>query len=694
MVDFTTQIEFEDRIFVSRDGGDTFQSIIPNDPIADDYSQFSGGQSFWNKAIAVHPFDPLQFYFAGQSAMLKITLEDIPDLAVGYLSVISDGYGAYFEVDDVGTKGVHVDHHGITFSVTDTANGEFILINTNDGGVAVSHDNGATFTQTGDTFLQGFNPEDGTWTTVPGLNASTFYGVDKMNGADRYVGGTQDNGSWISAADPDETSTWSYAPSGDGFEAAWNYDDPNKVIESSQGNNFSRTLDGGETWQAMPTPGRGPFISAIANSKQDADMVVISTNDGPAVSYDFGTSWTTGVVPEQYVFNGLRTPVDISLVEPSIVWTGTGIVGESLICVSRDGGVYSLLVMPYDHNIIWAGTEIGIVESLDGGQSWNLVDDALPATSIWEMKIINDEVVVATHGRGIFTATLPELDGYEPPAVEFLASVLDGDLFDKKLIGTIEHRTDVDSGEVVLTFAGGGVEESRNITIGTYEAMDVQGLDEDYDDVPSEDLIWDATIETTVYQDEQGPGQYFYFQSVVLEATSDQGKTWVPIDEYSSERDAVWEATVNGNQAITEDMYRNRIVQLDQYFELGDEVYFKWAIASIGFGPPGRGLLIDNVQVSTVVSNDNPMVNASHVLVRSNPFASSTTIEVMTEESSSIDGAILTDMNGNKVKANIVQSQISGGVSFNIQGDRLPSGTYLFQSQVGSQQIVRRLVKI
>jgi len=862
---FTTQIQFEDRIFVSRDGGDTFQDIIPNDPIADDYSQFSGGQSFWNKAIAVHPFDPLQFYFAGQSAMLKITLEDIPDLAVGYLSVISDGYGAYFEVDDVGTKGVHVDHHGITFSVTDPDTEEFILINTNDGGVAVSHDNGATFTQTGDTFLQGFNPESGTWTTIPGLNASTFYGVDKMNGADRYVGGTQDNGSWISATDPDETSTWSYAPSGDGFEAAWNYDDANKVIESSQGNNFSRTLDGGATWEAMPTPGRGPFITAIANSKQDADMVVISTNQGPAVSYDFGSTWTTGVVPEQYRFSGLRTPVDISLVEPSIVWTGTGIVGESLICLSRDGGytyeatndyidapmgevagiathpadegtayalfgaaqlpkivrttdygqswedisgfvdstvsdrgfpdvaVYSLLVMPYDNDIIWAGTEIGIVESLDGGLSWNLVDDTLPATSIWEMKIINDEVVVATHGRGIFTATLPELEGYEPPAVDFLSSILRGDLFDKQLAGGIEHRTAVDSGEVVLKFIGNGQEETRTIDIDEYEAMEVQGLDEDYDDIPSEDLIWDAVIETTVYQDgqsrfsryqglfydvdaddpvsmysndfddersdlaiglnidgvdfekvtpdgfssaamfasgsaddqteyrailqkpitiengtrisfdeivlsragfEQGPGQYFYFQSILLEATNDEGKTWVTIDEYSSERDPVWQSASDSNQPITEDMFRNRIVQLDQYFELGDEVYFKWAFNDIGFGPPGRGYIIDNVQVSTVVSNDNIAATASQVTVKNNPFASSTTIEVMTEESQAIRGATLTDMSGNKVKANIVQSQISGGVSFNIQGDRLASGTYLFHAIVDGQQVVQRLIKI
>ncbi|HID39459.1 MAG TPA: T9SS type A sorting domain-containing protein, partial [Calditrichaeota bacterium] len=35
----------------------------------------------------------------------------------------------------------------------------------------------------------------------------------------------------------------------------------------------------------------------------------------------------------------------------------------------------------------------------------------------YDMKIVNNEVVVATHGRGIWTVELPELAGYEPPVV-------------------------------------------------------------------------------------------------------------------------------------------------------------------------------------------------------------------------------------------------------------------------------------
>jgi len=71
--------------------------------------------------------------------------------------------------------------------------------------------------------------------------------------------------------------------------------------------------------------------------------------------------------------------------------------------------VYSLLVMPQDPNWIWAGTEIGLVESLDGGQSWTLADYNIPATAIWDMKWMDDQVILATHGRGLWTVEIPEL---------------------------------------------------------------------------------------------------------------------------------------------------------------------------------------------------------------------------------------------------------------------------------------------
>ena len=67
--------------------------------------------------------------------------------------------------------------------------------------------------------------------------------------------------------------------------------------------------------------------------------------------------------------------------------------------------VYSLMVFPYDTDIIWAGTEIGIFESTDNGTSWHYADNGLPAVSVWQMYIQDQNIVIATHGRGIWTAS-------------------------------------------------------------------------------------------------------------------------------------------------------------------------------------------------------------------------------------------------------------------------------------------------
>lgn len=75
-----------------------------------------------------------------------------------------------------------------------------------------------------------------------------------------------------------------------------------------------------------------------------------------------------------------------------------------------DVAVYTLLVMPFDTSIIWAGTEIGIVESLDNGANWHLLNSDLPAVSIWELKIVDDVVLATTHGRGIWTTTIEDIN--------------------------------------------------------------------------------------------------------------------------------------------------------------------------------------------------------------------------------------------------------------------------------------------
>jgi len=87
-----------------------------------------------------------------------------------------------------------------------------------------------------------------------------------------------------------------------------------------------------------------------------------------------------------------------------------------------DVAVYCLYVSPDNTDIIWAGTEIGIVETQDGGASWALIED-FPNVSVWDMKGVDDQVVIATHGRGIWTATVDASQEDTPPTDEITTGV-------------------------------------------------------------------------------------------------------------------------------------------------------------------------------------------------------------------------------------------------------------------------------
>jgi hypothetical protein len=81
-----------------------------------------------------------------------------------------------------------------------------------------------------------------------------------------------------------------------------------------------------------------------------------------------------------------------------------------------DVGCLSLLVFPDNPSRIWAGTEIGIVESNDNGESWHLLNSSLPYVPIWQMFMQDNQIVVATYGRGIWTYQYGDIvNPPEPP---------------------------------------------------------------------------------------------------------------------------------------------------------------------------------------------------------------------------------------------------------------------------------------
>jgi len=72
--------------------------------------------------------------------------------------------------------------------------------------------------------------------------------------------------------------------------------------------------------------------------------------------------------------------------------------------------VHSLLVLPNDPSTIWVGTDIGLFESNDNGATWHYADNGIPAVSVYDMFVQDNQVVVATHGRGIWSAAIDEMN--------------------------------------------------------------------------------------------------------------------------------------------------------------------------------------------------------------------------------------------------------------------------------------------
>ena len=365
-----------------------------------------------------------------------------------------------------GAPYVHADNHQVQF--TKTNSNVLRIVVTNDGGVGYSDNLGISWT----------NPTNG-------YNCTQFYGVDKHPTENLYVGGLQDNGSWISSINPNNLSQWSEAGGGDGFDVVWNVGNPDKIITSQYYNGLYASYDQGKTWGytsgTLTDEGvdYGPFITQIGYSVNDPDKLYVVGQSGVSYSDDFGKTWNLASIPDSlwgWTQNGLVEP---SIANSNVVWAASQMSSKGKIFISKDAGktftavnnydvpmgalsgfathplkdstayalfsyadypkilrtedmgqtwedisgfalnadnngfpdvaVYSLLVMPHNLNEIWAGTEIGLFISDDNGKNWHYADNGLPAVSIWEMKVRGTQVVLATHGLGVWSVDIPEL---------------------------------------------------------------------------------------------------------------------------------------------------------------------------------------------------------------------------------------------------------------------------------------------
>ncbi len=415
-------------------------------------------------------------------ALPNSTLRVLYNEVVKVSSTTISASDSYSEYDGKNNRNfVHPDQHNIVFIKENETSKTYRLLIANDGGIFLSQNSTSPGTTQGEWMMAG-----------NGYNTSQFYGADKRPGSDQYFGGMQDNSTYFSPENSVASATTQYTTnallSGDGFEVIWNNLDGKKMIGGSQYNNFSRSLDGGRTWEKAtsglslsgnePDPSKKfPFLSKLANSRQAPDILYTVGSEGIWKSSDFGGNWSLTPVTEKWGLTNFMD-VEVSRANANIIWAGSGMSSTRGLYVSKDGGttynitnnytgatlgnltklashpteemtafalfsianspkilrtkdlgqtwedisgfgsnnttstrgfpdvaVYCLYVRADNPDIMWAGTEIGIVESLDGGNSWAILND-FPNVSVWDLKAQDDQIIIATHGRGIWTAKL------------------------------------------------------------------------------------------------------------------------------------------------------------------------------------------------------------------------------------------------------------------------------------------------
>jgi photosystem II stability/assembly factor-like uncharacterized protein len=204
-----------------------------------------------------------------------------------------------------------------------------------------------------------------------------------------------------------------------------------------------KTTNGGHSWEAIsPDLSRETYelppsvasyaedakkqatrrgvVYSIAPSRLNVDTVWAGTDDGLIqLTHDGGKTWKN-VTPREIALwskvaqldashfddnsvyaaiNGLR----IDDLKPHILRThDSGATWKETVRGLPDGPVNTVREDPVRKGLLFAGTEIATYFSIDDGDNWQPLRLNMPATSIRDLVIHENDVVVGTHGRSIW----------------------------------------------------------------------------------------------------------------------------------------------------------------------------------------------------------------------------------------------------------------------------------------------------
>ncbi len=173
--------------------------------------------------------------------------------------------------------------------------------------------------------------------------------------------------------------------------------------------------------QDMATMPRRGVIYTVAPSFKDINTIWVGTDDGLIhITRDGGKTWANITPPD------LKSWAKVSLMEashfdndtayaaintfrlddlrPHIYRTHDG--GKTWKHITKgipDGGIVNAVREdPVRKGLLYAGTEQAVYVSFDDGENWQPLRLNMPATSIRDLVVHNDDLVVGTHGRSFW----------------------------------------------------------------------------------------------------------------------------------------------------------------------------------------------------------------------------------------------------------------------------------------------------
>lgn len=426
------------RLLRSNDGGVTWTQQIDNN--------FCSPQCFFDIAVAVSPANPDQVYLGGSPAMV---------------SAYSTNGGLSFTE---GGLGVHVDTHAFAVS---PSNPSIIYLGTDGGiykstnggagytdlntaqysamlytGLAVhptdpnttiggTQDNGTTYLEPAATSWNMVDSFDGGNAVIDSNSTDTttfrMYHT-RQNQTNQLIGyrtrGATNQG-YISRGCPNgvvpgngincnDSAVMFYAP----LEAGPG--NPNSIYYATDRVYRSTDLGVTHTVVSQAPIAFGIPISSIGISPQNDNVRLFGMATGALWGTMTGSSTLVDMDPANSVPNAYvsRTVIDPNSSTTAYVTISNFGVGNVFKTTNLGASppawtdisaqlpkipVSAFLVDPADSNILYAGTDIGVYFSPDGGTRWSPFGTGLPRIAVFDIaKAPGDTIRIATHGRGIW----------------------------------------------------------------------------------------------------------------------------------------------------------------------------------------------------------------------------------------------------------------------------------------------------